>query len=212
VFLLQLKEAMEFQAKQKGILHWFKEENGGWDQFRYTPKAPGDVHTKYRKWLSPFQLHVMSALLTARETLARKYSKPPHYIIANDLIFEFTKNCETLATLSLRNESTVFYRVRMNAKHCEKLEAVFHSAKKEASSLNLSRSLIKEEKPSEPNTELQERFSHVRAALADEYGNYTAQFLLPSSLMRKNFESEESWADILPYRRELLRKLLIVHS
>lgn len=97
--LIRLKNKLIEKGTEKGIIQWIQEENDDWTDTKLNADSTeGDdaqnniLYTKKdQKMFSPYQLHVLNAILLLRDKYAKLTGKPPFYIISkdnmNDIIF-----------------------------------------------------------------------------------------------------------------------------
>lgn len=203
--LLRLKDRLNSLVVERGVQHWVQDENDDWAAFRYEAKATTRLSAaKEERSLSPFQLHIYNALLGVREKYAEKLKKPPHFIIPKEPLFDSAKNYQTVRDMKLEKVSGA-HKI-LGQEHVQRdFQRVFRSSKAQATELQLSRVVEREENV---NTVQLEKYMSLKKYVADKYGANTANFILPRPILRGLANNHSHVEEITqPYRRELVRSL-----
>lgn len=209
IHLLPLKRKLVEMAKEKGIESWIDDENNDWNLYMYTPKeSSGLASSRDAQILTPFQLHVYNAMLQIREKYAEQLSRPPHHILSRDVLLFYARESLSLDSLSLHKAKGI-HPIFRNYEVCNEFEETFENAIAEAMKLNLSNQKVKSSSDDESQDDKFIHFLKVREEITKYYGNSTANFILPISLIRKLVSDPQHINQInLPYRRNLIDQIV----
>jgi ribonuclease D len=87
-----VRDLLTARLIELGRLEWAKEEFARGEKAITADRAmPSHCRIKYSSSLSPRQLAVLNALDDYRQALARRFDKPPHYIIRDSLLVDLAR-------------------------------------------------------------------------------------------------------------------------
>jgi ribonuclease D len=208
--LLKLKDALYKKVIDKGIVEWMNEENLYWSQYRYIPKSDNSLVSKRdEKMLSKYELYLFNSLLSIREKYAKAINKPGHYIISKEIMINYVKNHQSVPKLNLHIKKGVHSMFRQNLTISLHFEEVYANAKINATKMNLSTDCkISKGVKDNVNNDMA-HYESVKNILCKEYGNNTANYILPNNLIKSLSMNQTVLEDIqYLYRRKLIQQYL----
>lgn len=206
--LISLKDELQLQAMQKGVMDWLKEENAAWDDYRVEEKPDGHFANKEdSKKLPPFQLHVYNAVLGLRDKIAQELNKPGYQIIPKELAMDVVFKPELVE--DWMNQKGLNPRVK-TLDFKRQLKQVIEIAQQEATERNLlKRNPGSHLSPAQRVELANERvriaalvdsgYRKVWQVIADRYGEFTAAYFLNERTMTDLTTGAMKLED-LPYR------------
>ncbi len=134
--LLKLKRELDNQAEAKGISDWVAQENAILSQVDYSDADDNTIYRKKdKKELTQHEWYLMKALIDFRETIAKKYNKPSHQIVSNDILKAYAQNPARAKNWEF--ERGVFRGIK-NGSYQNKIVKLLQEASNEAKNQGLS--------------------------------------------------------------------------
>jgi ribonuclease D len=212
--LLDLKEVLIRQAKQKNISEWIAEENSAWDHLDYSDELNnGILKEKDKKDFNEVEWHIFSELMEYREKIAHNANKPSFQIIKKEYLMEVAKDSRTL--MNWDNEKGIYRKIK-NEKTKSDLIEIVKEARRQADEIGLSESepakkLLTPDEMKQYKKQ-QKRLREVKSAFFDpikkkieeEYGQETAVFLFSNRIISDLVNGENGYLE--NYKKELLAK------
>lgn len=214
-YLHQLSEALDKEASSKGIVDWIREENKLYDDLRFENSEINVIYKdKDKKGLSAYQWHILKALLTYRDQLAKKMNKPAFQIFKFSYLRDLATSDDATSDEPLK--LSVMKSLR-DEKTLDKLTSVVREASLEASEMNLSKtSPAKQRMAPEAYREhialkrkveqlKKEVFKPIQQSIKLKWGEHTATFILSNKLISRIIMEPE--VGLPNYRKALFHEI-----
>jgi ribonuclease D len=218
-YLVQLREELQMQAMQKGVMSWLNEENAAWDDYRAEEKPAGHFANKEdSKRLPPYQLMVYNAVLGLRDAYAKELNKPGYQVIGKELAMDVVFQPELLD--NWMQQKGVHPKVKTQEFKAE-LKAVIEAANEEATRLGLARKNVgshltlaqREELAQEKERLLaivHETYRPIFNVLLERYGEFSAAYILSEKTMLELVAGKLQLSDLpYRYRAEIIQKIAV---
>lgn len=193
LYLFDLKDEFNRQAKEKKIHKWIEEENSVYDFLDYSDLNDNNyLKENDKNGLSEFEWFIFRKLMELREKTARKFNKPSYQILKKSLLAELAKENKSLKNWT--NKRGVFRGIKTDAFR-QKIENLIEDSSREATKLGLSKSRPASTPPSteEIKAEQEERskakqlkneiFLPVKQQIAEDYGTETASYIFSNRII-----------------------------
>ncbi len=209
-----LKNILEEEAAARGLNNFVADEQAALSRARYkiqprtTFLKPIDERT-----FSPWQQHVLQALLAQRDAWAREANKPL-FKVADDAALRAM--VEAGRTPSSDSARAALIGPFQSAKYVDALTDCYEEAARDADARNLSKGPPQRPRMSrearmareQGARDRTEKFAPVQAALAAEYGTFAARYLLSNTMVETITKGDATLTslDRLYRRRVILEK------
>ena len=217
--LLDLKNKLLELGIQKGILQWIIDENNDWTDDKSISIDGDGSDTKsliakrdYRMF-SPYQLKVLENILNVREKYAKLLGKPPFYILSKDMLYDIVMNSDQKSSqkLNLHLRKGGVHPKLKEINVSKEFEIAYQQAIIYANTNNLSKTIVKFNE-SLSFSDMHE-INLIKSNIINSYGNFTANFILPMTLIQKInvMNSSDVFMNdtsIPLYRRQLIQKII----
>lgn len=213
IWLHQLKELLIEEAVPKNLMPFILEEQESLSNtiYKVTPKhnflKSADQHK-----LSPWDQHVLNGLFRYRDYLARKLNKPAFQVMDETVLRELADG--KLSVDELKNQRGLHHSLK-SSEGREAVSKALTIIKNEANLLSLATVVSARKHPSQEDRlkreqaakDQIEKFKPIQEQLAQEYGLFTARFVLSNGSVNDLLNQTTSLNQLKPYRRELVLKM-----
>lgn len=212
VWLHGLRQQLVAEAEERGLTAFVREEQALLNRTVYTQEATGDfLKPADRTAYSPWQQYLLNGLLRYRDDLARRISRPPYQVMAEEVVRDLaTGQCSAADILTCRGVHPRFRSGRSVAALAER----FRSLQAEADAQGLSKKRPARPRPT-PAQEAARRkaaydrehlFLPIKEALRARFGLYATQLLLSDRLVGDLLNGKTAFGNLPPYRQDLFRQ------
>jgi ribonuclease D len=214
LYLVPLKNILEKEAVEKGLLNFIVEEN----QLLSTTIHSNAPKTNFLKqndmrFLSAYDQHVLNEMFRYRDGIARKFNKPAHHIIKESLLRTIALGKDEIpAELDAVHYSLKSANGRKDFFH--KLETVKQEAR--TRELDKRKSNRPDRKNAEPFAngfsrewieEQRANFKLIQNAIAEKYGEHSMRFIFSSTLVTALLTQQTTLKDLkTDSRKKIIRE------
>jgi ribonuclease D len=209
VWLHALKQHLVREADERELMAFVREEQALLSETVYAQEARGDfLKPADRVAYSLWHQYVLNGLLRFRDELARRISRPPYQVMADEVVRDMaTGQCTAADTLTRRGVHPRFRNGRSAAALAEKLQ----SLQTEADAQELSKkppvrprfTPAQEEARRKAAYDRQHLFLPIKEALRARFGLYATQLLLSDRLVGDLLAGVTAFSKLPPYRQAL---------
>lgn len=214
LFLLDLKDELSKQAREKRVEEWIIQENE-----LFTSENYEDIdHNEYLKEkdkgeMSVFEWHIFSKLMELREETAEKMNRPTYHLIDKNYLKNIASDPKNIR--DWKNVPSNHKKLKTDS-FIKQVSSVLDKAISEATKSGLSkkkkaaRSMSKEEyqqyKAEEQKFKKLRKniFRPIQNEIEKEFGENTRTFILGNRLMREIMDGDLK--NVLPYKKNLFEK------
>lgn len=216
LYIPDLYAILKSEIEKKGIWSWVQEEFLWLQTVKYTiePKTnflkPGDIRV-----LSPRQQYVLNEIFKLRDKLARIKNKPAFMIMPEQTVRDIALG---RITRYVPSEMPGLHPAFRHGKAAEELSGNLHAIFEDAGKTNHeTQSNARRQNDTEPQQNQKKRdmqlllkndfWAPIQQKLSEDYGTYTARYLLSNGWVNKWLNGEVKWKDIQPaYKQTLLKE------
>lgn len=113
--LIQLRDILAKELRQKGRWSWVEEELAGLEEADFTYKTQTFLDVRGVRTFTPEQLGIFRELFLLREQLAKKVNRPVHFVIRNEHLKQFSQHPQHWENVRgvhpiVRNQAALFYK------------------------------------------------------------------------------------------------------
>ena len=211
-WLHALKEILEGEAKQKGLMSFVEEEQTALSTTIYRQETkdfflkPADLRT-----LSAYEQYVLNALLIYRDNLAKQLNKPAYQVLDEQLLRAIAAGTFQPGDLT---EAKGVHRSLKNAGFAAKVSAYLQSIRSEADRLGhvhtmpaRQRLLLGQRADRDMAAQDKEaKFAPVQQALVKRFGEHAARFILSNGMANDLLKRTTTISSIKrSYKQTLIR-------
>ncbi len=211
VHLHPLKKELEKETADRGLAEFVADEQAALSRARYNVvERTNFLRPADERELSPYQQHILQALLRQRDGWARNRARP---------LFKISDEAAVRAIVTAPEAPTeeaarrAMVRGFDTPQYVEAVLKEYNRAAAEADSLGLSKNppprprLSREERMAREQgaRDRDEKFAPVQAALALRYGTFAARYILSNTLVGEITKHSDTLAGFdRPYRRDVI--------
>lgn len=210
IYLRALQQTLEAEIHAKGLYELLLSEEAALSLADYTP----EVKTWFLKkdderHLSPYDQHILNALLVFRDQKAQMLNKPVYQVIDEQLLRAVA--FEHLAAEDLPEAKGLHHRLR-NFSFVKEVKEVLAAANDFAQAENLSTKLqsrvhlTPEQRAARDKGEADKErlFLPIQQALSNQLGQFTARYLLSNGMVSQIVTGRVRLQDLPAARRQLI--------
>jgi ribonuclease D len=214
LYLSALRERVEKEAKEKGILHWVEQENEFMENQSHADVANNALYRpKDKMGLSAYTWGVLEHLLNFREEIAAEVNRPGYQVIHKDYLIELANDSEALKQW---DKVRGIHRKVQNSAVKNRLREALEKAHQQAKAQGLSETAdaLPRPTPEESRKRREEKarmdqlkqtiFDPIKKQLKADYGENAATFILSNRNINDIIMGD--FSSMRPYKEELLLK------
>lgn len=213
IWLHPLKEVLEAEANERGLMPYVREEQGLLSTTIYNAVTktsflkPSDLST-----LSPQEQYITNELLRYRDELARSLNRPAYQVLSEEMVRELAAG--TRLPESIVHEASVHPRFK-NSRFAAQLADRLRHIRATAIAQNLS-----PERMGRPQLtpaqhaairkaahDREQVFAPIQQALVERFGPHTAVLLLSNKMVNELLKGSVTLRDLPEYRQALIRDI-----
>lgn len=212
--LLELKEIIDREAKDKGVLSWIAEENSFLNDLDYSNiNHNNNLKEKDKGDLTEHEWHLFKKLMEFRKEIAQKVNRPGFQIIKKDYLLDIAKDSRNLMKWTQKKG---IYRGIKNEETKNRVLSIVKDASYEAEKLGLSKSKpayksLSDEEYAELRKEKSrvgqiksQVFDPIKDRIKEDYGKETATFLFSNRIVSDIITGKNG--ELLNYKKNLILK------
>ncbi len=204
--LFDLKAVLDAELQEKDLWDFAQDEQAFLSAQRFLrPERDSFLKSADEHHFSPWQQHVLNALLATRDAIAQQRARPTFHIADEKIFRELVQNGGDAETILPDSISPAF----RNEQAVNKLLRAYQKAVEEATAQNLSTAKPRRKHfPTAEREQSKRSFETVQTALAARYGIFAARFLLSNAAVSDLLDGKKTLRTLgSAYRQQVILDL-----